>query len=57
MIPLYAEEITISKKMIKVGEVAISKRRVVATEDVDVDTLKERIKVEYADGRKKKITE
>jgi stress response protein YsnF len=57
LIPLYAEEITISKKMIKVGEVVISKRRVVATEDVNVDTLKEQIKVEYADGRKEKITE
>jgi stress response protein YsnF len=57
LIPLYAEEITISKKMIKVGEIVISKRRVVETESIDVDTIKERINVEHADGRKEKITD
>src|SRR5918993_3389061 len=57
LIPLYAEEITISKKIIKVGEIVISKRRVVETENVDVDTIKERINVEHADGRKEKISD
>ena len=57
LIPLYAEEITISKKMIKVGEIVISKRRVIETENVDVYTIKERINVEHADGRKEKITD
>ncbi|HJU59543.1 MAG TPA: hypothetical protein VJ583_07315 [Nitrososphaeraceae archaeon] len=57
LIPLYAEEVTVSKKMVKVGEIVISKRRVVETEHVDVDTIKEQIKVEYADGRKEKITD
>ena len=52
LIPLYAEEITISKKIIKVGEIVISKRRIVETENVDVDTIKERINVEYEDGKK-----
>lgn len=56
LIPLYAEEITISKKIVKVGEIAISKRRIVEKENVDVDTIKERINVEYGDGRKEKIT-
>ncbi len=56
LIPLYAEEITVSKKMVKVGEIVISKRRVVEMENVDVDTIKERINVEHADGRKEKIT-
>ena len=57
LIPLYAEEITISKKIIKVGEIVVSKRRVVETENVDVDTIKERINVEHADGRKEKISD
>ncbi len=57
LIPLYAEEITVSKKMVKVGEIVISKRRVVEMENVDVDTIKERINVEHADGRKEKITD
>jgi hypothetical protein len=45
------------KKMVKVGEIVISKRRVVETENVDVDTIKERINVEHSDGRKEKITD
>lgn len=57
LIPLYAEEITVSKKMVKVGEIVLSKRRVVETENIDVDTIKERINVEYANGRKEKITD
>ena len=57
LIPLFAEEITISKKIVKVGEVVISKRRVVEIENVDVDTIKERVNVEHADGRKEKITD
>ena len=57
LIPLFAEEITISKKIVKVGEVVISKRRLVEIENVDVDTIKERINVEHADGRKEKITD
>ena len=56
LIPLYAEEITISKKIVKVGEIAISKRRIVEKENVDIDMIKERINVEYGDGRKEKIT-
>jgi stress response protein YsnF len=43
LIPLYAEEITVSKKMVKVGEIVLSKRRVVETENIDVDTIKEKI--------------
>ena len=57
MIPLYAEEVTVSKKMVKVGEVAISKRKIVENENVDVDTIKEQITIEHADGRKEKITD
>jgi len=57
LIPLYAEEITISKKIVKVGEIVISKRKIVEMENVDVDTIKERINVEHADGRKEKITD
>ena len=56
MIPLYAEEITISKKMVKVGEILLSKRRVIEEENVNVDTIKERINLEHPDGRKQKLT-
>ena len=56
LIPIYAEEITISKKLVKVGEILLSKRRVLEEENVNVDTTKERISVEHPDGRKEKLT-
>jgi stress response protein YsnF len=56
LIPIYAEEITISKKLVKVGEILLSKRRVIEEENVNVDTSKERISVEHPDGRKEKLT-
>ena len=56
LIPIYAEEITISKKLVKVGEILLSKRRVIEEENVNVDTSKERITVEHPDGRKEKLT-
>ena len=56
VIPLYAEEITISKKIVKVGEILLSKRRVIEEENVNVDTIKERISLEHPDGRKQKLT-
>jgi stress response protein YsnF len=56
LIPLYAEEITISKKMVKVGEIAISKRKILENENVNIDTIKEQVTIEHADGRKEKIT-
>jgi hypothetical protein len=56
VIPLYAEEITISKKIVKVGEILLSKRRVIEKENVNVYTIKERISLEHPDGRKQKLT-
>ncbi len=56
VIPLYAEEITISKKIVKVGEILLSKRRVIEEENVNVDTIKERISLEHPYGRKQKLT-
>jgi stress response protein YsnF len=56
VIPIYAEEITISKKMVKIGEIVLSKRRIVEEENVNVDTVKERISLEHPDGRKQKLT-
>jgi stress response protein YsnF len=56
LIPIYAEEITISKKLVKVGEILLTKRRVIEEENVNVETTKERIEVEHPDGRKEKLT-
>ena len=56
VIPIYAEEITISKKKVKIGEIMLSKRRVIEEENVNVDTIRERISLEHPDGRKQKLT-
>jgi stress response protein YsnF len=57
LIPLYAEEVTVLKKMVKVGEIAISKRKLIENENVNINTIKEQITIEHADGRKEKITD
>ena len=41
--------------MVKVGEILLSKRRVIEEENVNVDTIKERISLEHPDGRKQKV--
>jgi hypothetical protein len=41
LIPHYAEEITRSKKLVKVGEILLSKRKVIEEENVNVYTTKE----------------
>jgi stress response protein YsnF len=56
LIPLYAEGVTISKKLVKVGEILVSKRRVIEKENVNVESIKERISVEHPDGKKEKLT-
>lgn len=56
LIPLYAEEITISKKLVKIGEILLSKRRVIEEENVNVVTTKERVSVQHPDGKKEKLT-
>jgi len=45
-IPLYAEQLTISKKIVKVGDIIIRKREVTTQEKVDVHIIKENIFVE-----------
>jgi stress response protein YsnF len=46
VIPLYAEQILISKKLVQIGEVVISKRSVTENRDVHIDTIKEEVTIE-----------
>ena len=46
VIPLYAEQILVSKKIIQIGEVVISKRSVTEKRDIRIDTLKEEVTIE-----------
>ncbi|MGB8189592.1 MAG: DUF2382 domain-containing protein [Nitrososphaeraceae archaeon] len=46
VIPLYAEQILVSKKLVLIGEVVISKRSVTENRDIRIDTLKEEVTIE-----------
>jgi stress response protein YsnF len=57
VIPIYAEEIVISKKIVKLGEVIIKKNRVTVNNKIDVDIQKEKVTVQYPDGIVQQLTE
>ena len=46
VIPLFAEQILVSKKLVQIGEVVISKRSVTENRDIRIDTLKEEVTIE-----------
>ena len=55
VIPLWAEEIEISKKMVKVAEIVIKKRRVTETKKIDIDIKKEQVTIKYPDGKAEQL--
>jgi stress response protein YsnF len=57
VIPIYAEEIVVSKRMVKLGEVIIKKNRVTVNNKIDVDIQKEKVTVQYPDGVVQQLTE
>ncbi len=57
VIPVYAEEIVISKRVIKLGEVIIKKNRVTVNSRIDVDIQKEKVTVHYPNGVMQQLTE
>ena len=46
VVPLYAEQILVSKKLVQIGEVVISKRSITENSDIRIDTIKEEITIE-----------
>ena len=57
VIPIYAEEIVVSKQIVKLGEVIIKKNRVTVNNKIDVDIKKEKVTVQYPDGVMQQLTE
>ena len=51
MIPLYAEEVIISKRMVKVADLIIRKRNVTETSKVDIDLITEELTVKAGGGK------
>jgi stress response protein YsnF len=56
IVPIWGEEIIVSKRKIKLGEIIIRKRRIIENKKIDVDIRKEKVIVEYPDGVKKQLT-
>lgn len=56
VIPIFGEEIVISKRRVKVGELVIKKNRVTVNKKIDIDIIKEKATVEYPDGTTEVLT-
>ena len=56
IIPLYEEQLEINKKMVKVAEIVITKRRVTEKKKIDIETITEEVTVKYPDGRSEKLS-
>jgi len=57
VIPIYAEEIVINKKLVKLGDVTIKKNRVTVSNKIDINLKKEKVTVRHPDGIVQQITE
>jgi stress response protein YsnF len=55
VIPLYEEQFDIIKKMVKVAEIIITKRRVTEKKKIDIDIRTEEVTIKYPDGRSEKL--
>jgi stress response protein YsnF len=56
VIPLYEEQFEIVKKVVKVAEIVITKRRITEKKLIDVDLRGEKVKVKYSDGRSERLS-
>jgi stress response protein YsnF len=51
VIPLWAEEFEVSKKIVKAAEIVIRKRRVIEKKKIDIDIEQEQVTIKYPDGK------
>ena len=51
VIPLYAEEVVISKRVVKVAELVIRKRKVTQTRKIDIGRVVEELTIQNPTGR------
>ena len=57
VIPLYEEQFEIIKKVAKVAEIVLTKRRVTEKKKIDIDLRGEQVKIKYPDGRSERLSE
>ena len=56
VIPILGEEIVVSRRTVKIGEIVIKKRSVTDNKKIQIDIKKEKVMLEYPDGTTKQIT-
>ena len=56
IIPLYKEEFEIIKKVVKVAEIVITKRRITEKKTIDIDLRGEQVKIKYPDRRSERLS-
>ena len=56
VIPILGEEIVVSRRTVKIGEIVIKKRRVTDNKKIQIDVKKEKVMLEYPDGNTEQIT-
>lgn len=56
VIPILGEEIVVSRRTVKIGEIVIKKRRVTDNKKIQIDIKKEKVILEYPDGTTEQIT-
>ena len=56
IVPIWGEEIIVSKRKVKLGEIIIRKKRIIENKKIDVDIKKEKVIAEYPNGVKEELT-
>jgi stress response protein YsnF len=56
VIPILGEEIVVSRRTVKIGEIVIKKRRVTDNKKIQIDVKKEKVMLEYPAGNTEQIT-
>ena len=56
VIPLFGEKIIVTKKMTKLNELVIRKRRIVENKKIKVNVTKESVKIKHSDGKIEKLS-
>ena len=56
VIPILGEEIVVSRRTVKIGEIVIKKRRVTDNKKIKIDIKKEKVMLKYPDGTTEQVT-
>ena len=56
VIPLFGEKIIITKKMTKVNELTVRKKRIIENKKIKVNITKETVKIKHPDGNVEKLS-